>query len=334
MMIFDIKRYAINDGPGIRTTIFFKGCPLRCVWCHNPESWLPGPELLFKQKKCIGCNTCGLYPDRLGLPMDTLLYTYAREELAAKAKNCPAMAIEMCGREYSLEALLAEIEKERDIMQDSGGGVTLSGGEPLFSMKNEEIRMRNGRADTAFNFPLGALRRLTLQDFSIFNLLRELGRRGFHRCVDTTLYAAPEVVKAAAAETDLFLVDLKVMDAEKHRRYTGVSNERILSNLRLLARMGKPFQIRIPLIDGVNSDEENIEATACFIEELGLMNEESRLMNDVALLPYHDAGRDKHARRGSAYNPTNIPLSTPSEATLQRCIQQFAAHGITAQVGG
>lgn len=318
MMIFDIKRYAINDGPGIRTTIFFKGCPLRCVWCHNPESWLPGSELLFKQKKCIGCNTCGLYPDRLGLPMDTLLYTYAREELAAKAENCPAMAIEMCGRAYTLEALMAEIEKERDIMQDSGGGVTLSGGEPLFSMKNEETRNKNEGRESGEG---------------LVALLKELGRRGFHRCVDTTLYAAPEVVTAAAAETDLFLVDLKVMDTEKHKRYTGVSNERILSNLRLLARMGKPFQIRIPLIDGINSDEENIEATARFIDELKMMSRQSAIKG-VALLPYHDAGRDKHARRGTTYNPADILMSTPSEATIQRCINQFAAHGITAKVGG
>lgn len=308
MTVFDIKRYAINDGPGIRTTIFFKGCPLRCVWCHNPESWLPQPELLFKQKKCIGCNTCGLYPDRLGQPMNTLLNIYAREELAVKAVNCPAMAIEMCGREYTLDALLAEIEKERDIMTDSGGGVTISGGEPLLQSKREEID------------PLLAL-------------LRELGHRGFHRCVDTTLYADPEVVKAVAAETDLFLVDLKVMDAEKHKRYTGVSNEHILSNLRLLAQLGAPFQIRIPLIDGINSDEENIETTAEFIHTTCEHGARPCFMG-VNLLPYHDAGRDKHRRRGTTYNPSGLDMSTPSEETMQRCVQQFATHGITATIGG
>lgn len=313
MIVFDIKRYAINDGPGIRTTIFFKGCPLRCVWCHNPESWLPQPELLFKQKKCIGCNTCGLYPSELGRPMDILLKRYTREALAAKADNCPAMAIEVCGREYALDELLAEIEKERDIMQDSGGGVTISGGEPLMQVKGDHLNNE--------------------KDESLLVLLRELGRRGFHRCVDTTLYAAPEVVEAVAAETDLFLVDLKVMDEEKHKRLTGVSNELILSNLRLLTNIGVPFQVRIPLIDGINSDEENIKVTAELIRTTSFHGARPCFMG-VNLLPYHDAGKDKHRRRGTTYNPANLPMSTPSDETLQRCIRQFAAYGIIARVGG
>ena len=132
-------------------------------------------------------------------------------------------------------------------------------------------------------------------------------------------------------------MDMKVMDAEKHKRYTGVSNERILSNLRLLAQLGTPFQIRIPLIDGINTDMENIEATALFIDELRMMNDEYRVQSSikgVALLPYHDAGKDKHRRRGTAYNPSGLAMSTPSDETLQRCIRQFEAHGITATIGG
>ena len=306
MIVFDIKRYAINDGPGIRTTIFTKGCPLRCIWCHNPESWLPEPEMLFKAKKCIGCNSCGWYPRQLEKIRDERLKiknNHAQPSLISHLSSfiCPTLALEMCGREWTVEELLAEVEKERDIMTDSGGGVTVSGGEPLLQVKRERGE-------------------------SLLHLLHELGQRGFHRAVDTTLYADPDVVQAVAAETDLFLVDLKVMDAGKHKLFTGVSNELILSNLRLIASLGVPFQVRIPLIEGINTDEENIEATAAFSASVGGQK--------VNLLPYHDAGKDKHARRGTTYNPKGLPMSTPAEDTLQRIISQFAAHGLSATIGG
>jgi len=300
MIVFDIKRYAINDGPGIRTTIFTKGCPLRCIWCHNPESWLPEPEMLFKAKKCIGCNSCGWYPRQLE-------YIRAHPQPLPKGGECPTLALEMCGREWTVKELLAEVEKERDIMTDSGGGVTVSGGEPLLQMKNGKWKMEN-------------------EEPPLMNLLHELGRRGFHRAVDTTLYAPADVVRAVATETDLFLVDLKVMDAGKHKLFTSVSNELILSNLRLIASLGVPFQVRIPLIEGINTDEENIEATAAFSASVGGQK--------VNLLPYHDAGKDKHARRGTTYNPKGLPMSTPAEDTLQRIISQFAAHGLSATIGG
>ena len=220
MTIFDIKRYAINDGPGIRTTLFIKGCPLRCVWCHNPEGWTTEPQVLFKQSKCIRCGACS----EKGFTVD----------------DCPTAAREICGREYSMDELMAEVEKERAVMENSGGGVTLCGGEPLMH-------------------PKGTL-----------EILHELGRRGFHRTVDTTLYAKPEVVDAVAAECELLLIDLKLMDSEKHRRYTGVGNELILENIRRVAETGHSFVIRIPLIEGINADKENIEATAQFLSSLSI----------------------------------------------------------------
>ena len=313
MIVFDIKRYAINDGPGIRTTVFLKGCPLRCVWCHNPESWLAQPELLFKAKKCIGCNTCGIHPHQLEKIKDERLKIKDGHAQSSVAALCPTLALEVCGRDWSVEELMAEIEKERDIMQDSGGGVTFSGGEPL------------------------------MQHQALLAMLKACGERGFHRVVDTTLYASPDVVRAVAAETDLFLVDLKVMDPVLHKRYTGVSNERILSNLRLVAELGTPFQIRIPLIEGINADEANIEATAQFLTSQGnsishLSSSISHLSSSISnlpisLLPYHEMGRDKHARRGSTYNPDNLSMHVPSDATLNRCISQFANHGLLATVG-
>ena len=280
MYIFDIKRYAINDGPGIRTTIFVKGCPLRCVWCHNPEGWTAEPQVLYKRSKCIGCHMC--------------------EQEGFVTDDCPTKAREVCGRKYTMDELMGEVEKERDIMQDSGGGVTICGGEPLMH-------------------PDGTLA-----------ILRELGRRGFHRTVDTTLYAHSDVVKAVARECELLLVDLKLMDTEKHRRYTGVGNELILQNIRLIAEAGHPFQIRIPLIEGINADEQNIEQTARF---LSLLTSHFSPLT-VNLLPYHDVGKDKHLRMGSRYNPQGYPMSTPTEESLQRCRQQLEAYGLHVVIGG
>ena len=213
--------------------------------------------------------------------------------------DCPTTAREICGREYTMDELMAEIEKERDIMQDSGGGVTLCGGEPLMH-----------------------------PDYTI-EILRELGRRGFHRTVDTTLYAQPEVVDQVAAECELLLVDLKLMDSEKHRRYTGVPNELILENIRRIAKNEHPFVIRIPLIDGINADEKNIDETAIFLNSLPQSGSPT-----VHLLPYHDVGRDKHRRMWSSYNPQHVPMEAPSEELQQKCRRQLEAHGLRVIVGG
>ena len=215
----------------------------------------------------------------------------------------------MCGREWTMDELMAEIEKERDVMEDSGGGVTLCGGEPL------------------------------MQPQAALAVLKELGRRGLHRTVDTSLYASQETVKAIAEETDLFLVDLKHMDSNRHRELTGVPNEPILENARLLMELGANIWFRLPLIEGINDDEENIEATASFIASLNsklssLNSKLSTLNSIIHLLPYHDVGKDKHRRRGTKYNPEGLLMNAPSDETLDRCRQQFERHGISVVVGG
>ena len=300
-LIFDIKRYAVNDGPGIRTTIFLKGCPLRCVWCHNPESWSPDREKTYKKSKCIGCQSCvqACPVGAIHLTPDGIMPTDVKCLSCGKcADACPTMAMEMSGKVWKMEDLMAEIEKERDIMTDSGGGVTLCGGEPLFQPEHS------------------------------LEILKELGRRGFHRAVDTTLFAAPEVVKEFAANCELFLVDLKAMDSEKHKFWTGVPNERILANIRMIAEMGANYWIRIPVINEVNGDVENIEKSAEFLASLPKQPE---ILN---ILPYHDIGKGKDERRWMEYNPNHYQMTAPSAEEQTRIIKQFTDHGIKAIVGG
>ena len=312
MILFDIKRYSINDGPGIRTTIFFKGCPLRCVWCHNPESWSVHPQKLYKKSKCIGCSSCvAACPNgAIQLTSDGIKPVEGSHcvQCGKCTEVCPTTALELCGRDWTMEELMFEIEKERDIMTDSGGGVTLCGGEPLMHIDDA------------------------------LAVLQELGNRGFHRTVDTTLHLPSEQLRKVVNECELFLVDLKHMDSAIHKKYTGVSNELILDNIRLLASLHKPMWIRIPLIEGINTDEQNITATIRFISSLStslpLGGVGGGPSIQVNLLPYHDVGKDKHQRFWSHYNPQNIKMATPSEVTINHISDMFTAQGIKTIIGG
>lgn len=298
-LIFDVKKYAINDGPGIRATIFFKGCPLSCAWCHNPESISSQVQKLYNPDKCIGCRACleVCSEDACTLTSKGVVTDFERCTSCGKCADvCPTKATEMSGRVSTVEELLEIVEKERVFFEHSGGGVTISGGEPL------------------------------LQSDFLIALLDELGARSIHRVVDTTGRAKSERLLSVAKRTDLFLYDLKMMDSARHKRWTGVGNEQIIQNLRLLAESGAAIDIRIPLITGVNDDEENIVQTAVFIASL------SGDKKKVNILPYHNIAANKYLKLGQVYDFKE--MAEPNEEAQRRVVTTFTEYGLEVVVGG
>lgn len=297
--IFDIKHYAINDGPGIRLTIFFKGCPLFCLWCHNPESISPKQQKMFTASKCIGCGECvkACPVQAIEMTAEGIVTDPDKCTLCGLcAEVCPTKAIEMSGRHYSIEELMTIIEKERPFFDQSGGGVTISGGEPMM-----------------------------YADF-LLALLKECGRQGIHRTVDTSGYCDQKKLLEVAEHVDLFLFDLKLIDDTRHHKYTGVSNEKILSNLQALAAAGAEIAIRIPVIMGVNADTENMKATARFVA--ALPGDKRR----VNLLPYHGIAANKHLKLGKEYQEG--AMGEPPREVMERIIACFSAQGMEATEGG
>jgi pyruvate formate lyase activating enzyme len=298
-IFFDIKRYSINDGPGIRVTVFLKGCPLSCVWCHNPESISPKVQKMYSQSKCIGCSDCVEHCPENALTLtteDIITQVEACTLCGICADVCPTKAMEMTGKLDTVDNIMKMIERETVFMDQSEGGVTFSGGEPL------------------------------RQSEFLIELLDACGRNGIHRTVDTSGFANTETLLEVAKRTDHFLYDLKMMNSEKHKKYTGVPNEKILSNLKILAETGASINIRIPFIKGVNSDNENMEETAIFIAGL---SGEKKIVN---LLPYHNIMTKKYQKLGGNYQQDE--LSEPSLEDKKTALAIFEKHGIKAIIGG
>ncbi len=298
-LVFDIKRYAINDGPGIRIAVFLKGCNLNCAWCHNPESISAEAERMYSSSRCIKCGTCvAACPEKaITLIPEGIITDMALCKMHGKCAGvCPTKAIEISGREISSAEIMQEIEKERPFFDQSGGGVTFSGGEPLLHHK------------------------------FLIRLLKECGKLGIHRAVDTAGSVKTDIILQVAEHTDLFLYDLKFMDPEKHRKWTGVTNEKILENLKALADTGAKIIIRIPLIGGVNDDAENIETTARFVAGL------SGVKKEVNLLPYHKIAQTKYQKLG---RPEDFQLlKEPSREIQLQAISIFQKYGLMATIGG
>jgi len=300
-LFFDIKRYSINDGPGIRITIFIKGCPMSCVWCHNPEGISPEKQKMYSLKRCIGCGKCISVCPANALSITSDKGIRCNNKLCSLCGKCvevcPSKAMDISGTEYSTDYLMQQIEKETIFMDRSEGGVTFCGGEPL------------------------------LYPDILSELLTRCGELSIHRAVDTTLFAKTETVEKILQQTDLFLVDLKHMNPAKHKEFCGVSNELILSNLRMIAEAGVEFIIRIPLIEGINADTQNITDTAKYLSALPWKR---KLVN---LLPYHEIAAGKHEKMGTTCNPQKIRMGIPTSECLQQCIKIFNSFGCEATIG-
>jgi pyruvate formate lyase activating enzyme len=298
--IWDLKRYALHDGPGIRTTVFFKGCPLRCPWCCNPESQSFDPEISWLGENCLGCNRCletcprGAIEFRDGVRRIDM----AGCDLCGRCVDaCPGRALVQVGRLTSVSELLCEVVRDGVFFQRSGGGLTLSGGEPAVQPL----------------FARELLRRYKTEEY------------GLHTALETCGYAPWEDLAGVLEYTDLVLYDIKIMDPRGHQQATGVDNRLILDNARRIAATGKSLVIRLPLIPGHTDSEENVAAIAAYARELPGVEE-------IHLLPYHRLGEPKYRRLGRPYALEAVATYPRARAAALADLVRGA--GLCAQVGG
>jgi pyruvate formate lyase activating enzyme len=296
--IFDIKKYAIHDGPGIRTTVFFKGCPLFCQWCHNPEGLQMALQVIYDSQRCIGCHDCinacpesAISPTSAGMSTDSDRCKHC----GICVEACPGTARQASGQTVTVPQLMETIQQDVLFYDESGGGVSFSGGEPL------------------------------LQPDFLIEVLSACGRYDIHRVVDTSGYAGRAVIEKVARHTDLFLYDLKFMDSKRHEQYTGVSNKIILDNLKLLHDSGADIIIRIPLIPGVNDDGANLDQICSFLKPLEDIRE-------IHVLPYHDFQKSKYSKLGLPYPAGDIVA--PPQSRISNCVKRFEENGFQVILKG
>lgn len=297
--IFNIQRFSIHDGPGIRTTVFLKGCPLRCFWCHNPEGLHKAIEIQFDSARCIGCGECVRICPQGAQVINEQGRIYHREICAvcgACVETCFADGLQLVGREISVEQVMAEVLLDRAFYANSGGGVTLSGGEPLLQ-----------------------------PDFSLA-VLAACQEAGIHTALETTTYCAWKTLEKTLPLTDLFMVDIKHLNLDKHRAVTGVSNTPILANIRRLAASGKPVIFRVPVVPGVNDTPDEIDAIASFVHELSATRAEDDADLFVELLPFHRLAEDKYTSLGLEYRAAD--LEPPTKDHLAGLAEVVRARGV------
>lgn len=286
--IFNIQKFCVNDGPGIRTTVFFKGCPLNCIWCHNPESKKAVPEVFYNASKCVKCGKCAMKCEKNCHIFENDTHKYARPECIICGNCCdvcPTEALEVAGYTITADEALKDVMKDKVFYDNSGGGMTLSGGEPMMQ----------------FEFAL--------------ELMKKAKENGIHTCMETCGFADSDKYRKIAKYTDIFLFDYKITDPQDHKKYTGVSNEKILANLFMLDEMGKNTVLRCPVIPTVNDNEEHLLAIAQTANKL-------RNILEVNIEPYHPLGSGKSEMLGKDYPLAD--LTFPEEETVQNWIDTVA----------
>jgi len=288
-MIYNIQRMSIHDGPGLRTTVFLKGCPLRCLWCSNPESQKTTPQMLYFEAQCTGCGTCNdVCPNDAVIPLgekfgrDTAKCT----DCGLCAESCPTKAREMSGRLMTVEEVMKEVQKDSLFYENSGGGVTFGGGEP------------------------------TAGGQFFLDMLEAVHNEGFHVTVDTCGFCPAERFDKTIELADLFLFDCKHMDPEQHKKLTGQDNAIILRNMRAALSSGKQVRIRMPLMPNMNDSEENIAAMAEFFKEFD--------RNEIEIMPCHAFGKSKYLALGKSL--PEVSQYTPEQ--LKVVLERFARHGL------
>ena len=297
-IVFDIKKYSLHDGPGIRTTVFLKGCPLECLWCHNPESTSLHREIMFWEDRCIHCGDCiSVCPTHAFSIVEGKIHFDKKKCIPCDlcTSVCPSGALEMIGKNISVKEVMDEINKDTVFYDDSGGGVTFSGGEPFVQ----------------FDFLLA--------------LLKFCKQQEIHTAVDTTGFVKVEKLAAAVEYIDLFLYDLKLIDNSSHEKYTGVSNEPILSNLIKLSKLNKKVIIRIPIIPDINTDLKELDKIAGFVSSL-------QFIKEINILPYFPGGVEKYKRLQKRTEP--FTTRQPSHKEMQEIAKMFTKHDFEVKIGG
>ncbi|MEM0245764.1 MAG: glycyl-radical enzyme activating protein [Thermoplasmata archaeon] len=298
-LIFNIQGYCIHDGPGIRTTVFFKGCPLRCIWCQNPEGQLFRPEVFLNKSKCTGCGRCILVCQNHAVTIKEGKSNTNRDlckGCGKCAEVCPNGARSIVGKWLTVEEIFEKVKKDKIFYDSSGGGVTLSGGEPL------------------------------LQHEFAYNLLKLCKSSGINTAIETSGYVEWPILKKILEYCDLILYDFKHMDPVLHKKHTGVSNELILENAkRICSELSIPMWARVPIIPGYNDSFENLEKIAKFIAELPKGS-----VIQVNLLPYHKLGEGKL----DLLERPLLSINTPSQERITEIKKIFESHGLKTLIGG